>query len=129
MAQRRPFPSVDGYTHVLIAVTDDFPYQGANAVILRRHGLPYDQDVILVKRAKAQPPLLAEAVLTLQAVRSEFGDLPNADQVVRVNQQRTPRGRVDEAVEWLKRIKDAEPGDVRELGTLQYVRVLIPNSR
>jgi hypothetical protein len=103
MAQQRPYPTVPGYTPVIIAVAENFPYSDTDAVIVRRRTLN-DRDVI-------------------------FGDVPAADQVVRVQEQRTPRGRVAEAAKWMRRINDAAPREVAELGNLKYVRILLPNSQ
>jgi hypothetical protein len=120
-----PFP---GRTAVVIAIPQSFPYNSAQAVIVRRVNAA-DHDLILVRAGQAQPGRLAAAIGTLQAVRARYGDTPNQDMLIRVPEG-TSGGRISEAASWADLLAKSgrthhEP--VPGLEQAQYIRLYLPN--
>lgn len=114
-----------GRVFAMLSVPDTFAYRGADVVILRRAStLP--RDVILVRDLDVTPPLLAEAVATLQAVRARHGLVPSADQVIRVRELRARNRDVAGATEWMRHLRESPRRTVPGVGQAKSVGLRIP---
>jgi hypothetical protein len=121
-AQNQSGHSLAGRTAVVVAVPESFPYQGAQAVIVRRVNAA-DHDLILVRPGAVQPQRLAAAVGVLGAVRAHYGDAPTQDMVVRVPEG-LPRGRLEEAATWADLLSKSATTHLQPIPGLEHARYI-----
>jgi hypothetical protein len=100
---------------VLLAISDSFPYRNADAVIIRRPG-ETPSDLILVKRDKLRPSLLAEGIVMLEIIRKQFGDAVTSRQVYRIPDPKRTNKYQNRAAQWSRSLMADRPKKMRGIG-------------
>ena len=111
-----------------ISVVDDLSYGEADAVIVRRTNAEI-QDVILVRKGKAQPLVLAAAVRQLASLRAAFGDAPTADGTYRVQLDSRPWIRPRESAGWVGDLATARPRELEGVGVVKHIILYMPRQQ
>lgn len=88
VATAQDIPPKGPPAEITVAVTDQFPYPDARAVVIRRAG-PGATDVILLSQGRADAAQLAAAFVVLAVARDVMGEV-SEDQVIRVQERRPP---------------------------------------
>jgi hypothetical protein len=108
-------PSTNHRFHAVFASPAVFPYQGADAVVVRR-ALGEPHEIVLLRRDRMTPELLSEAAFTLQAIHARHGGPANADLLVRVHRPTTPRSHAGQARKWLAFLNSRTPHELSGFG-------------
>lgn len=118
-----------GLIPIGIGLVDEFPHQGADAVLIRRtESSPHD--VILLKADAATPDLLVQAIFTLYAAHRVGYVCPRQDRTIRVTARSgaPPPMWSDGDLERLGKVLpllEREPKQVREFGVVRWREIWI----
>ena len=115
-------------TPFAIAVVDSLAYPDADAVVVRRPSAQ-PHDVILVRRGKADPSRLADAVRLLEILRASGGDLPTSQAAFRVTSSGHRDSRLEEAVAWADWLEHVRKRTLDGYGEAAVIQLYLPNHR
>lgn len=110
---------------LVVAIVDPFPYGMANAVIVRRAGVP---DLVAVRNDRIDALLLARAVQLTQVLRAAYGTVAGEAALYRVPTAGGPTPYDVEAKDWEVYLRAAKlrsvPG-LKELGAVRSLRLQV----
>ena len=87
-------------------------------------------DVVLVKRDRLTPALLARATRTLQVARAMMGDVPTSPALYRVGSKSNAQKFMSDAADWAGILNRWKASEIEGVGTVaSSMSVLMPNQK
>ena len=123
---RLPLRKLQNATPFAIAVADSFPYQDANAVIVRRAGAEVP-DVVLVRSGAANEHVIGDAVRQLAKLRAASVGATFTEGIFRVQDKGTPWVRQRESKEWVSILARARREPLEGFGDLPHIVLYMPD--
>jgi hypothetical protein len=109
---------------VLLAISDSFPYRNAHAVVIRRPD-ETPTDVILVRRDKLRPSLLAEGIVLVEILRHKYGDAVRSQEVYLIPNPKRTNKHQNRAAQWSRSLMADRPKKMRGIGVASSI-VVVP---